>query len=101
MLLPARHHSLRSVAKILFITLLCCAGVASYAQNSDVDLSLHAKGHATAADIGLPNYPGASPYKEPNNDDAVDMGFNFGGSQFRLIAANYQTSDSPAQVLAF
>jgi hypothetical protein len=73
----------------------------SFAQNSGVNLALHANDHASAADVGLPDYPGASPYKEPDNDSAIDLGFTAGDSHFRLIAANFVTSDAPEQVLAF
>jgi hypothetical protein len=68
------------------------------AQNSGMEL--HANGNATASDIGLPAYPGSTLYKDKDND-AVDMGFTFGESHFRLMAASYLTVDSPEQVLAF
>jgi hypothetical protein len=69
------------------------------AQNSGMEL--HANSKATAADVGLPSYPGAKLDKDKDNDVSVDMGYTFGDSQFRLIAANYLTSDSPDQVLSF
>ena len=56
---------------------------------------------ASAADVGVPAYPGATPYKEKDNDSAVDLGFIFGDTHFRVIAASYVTADSPARVLAF
>ena len=64
-------------------------------------MELHANSKATAADVGLPSYPGAKLDKDKDNDVSVDMGYTFGDSQFRLIAANYVTSDSPDQVLSF
>jgi hypothetical protein len=80
---------------------LLCA-TAAIAQNSDVNLALHANSHTTAADIGVPAYPGAKLYKQPDSDSsAVDLGFTFGDTNFRLMAASYVTADSPAQVLAF
>jgi hypothetical protein len=69
------------------------------AQNSGMEL--HANDHATPAEIGLPSYPGATLYKDPNNDAAFDLGYSVGDSHFRLMAANYITSDSPDQVLSF
>jgi len=83
------------------MAVLCCGTISSYAQNSGFNLSLHANDHATAADIGLPSYPGASPYRELDNDAAFDLGFSSGNSHFRLMVANYTTSDSPAEVLGF
>jgi len=61
---------------------------ASSAQNSDDGLGLHAKHHASAADIGLPVYPGATLYQDSDNDSAVDLGFNLGDYHFTLKAAN-------------
>ena len=70
---------------ILFVAVLSSGGTALLAQNSDVDLSLHANSHATAADIGLPAYPGAALYKSADNDAAVDMGFSFGDFHFFVL----------------
>jgi hypothetical protein len=92
---------LASPAVVLIVGIVFCGNGASFAQNSGLNLALHANDHASAADIGLPDYPGASPYKEPDNDSAFDLGFTSGDSHFRLVAANYVTSDSPEQVLAF
>jgi hypothetical protein len=72
------------------------------AQNSDFNMSAHANDHATAKDIGLPEYPGAKPYKEKDNDSSsADLGFVLNSFHFSLLAASYVTADSPAQVLAF
>jgi hypothetical protein len=71
------------------------------AQKSDGGVELHAKSNVTAADVGLPTYPGATLFKDADNDAAVDMGLTFGDFHFKLMAANYVTSDSPAQVLAY
>jgi hypothetical protein len=100
------------------LVILLCAAVAfdggamtfaqdSSEQNSDLNLALHANSHATAAEIGLPGYPGATPYKAPddrgnkNNDSSLDMGFTFGDFHFSVIVASYVTGDSAAQVLDF
>jgi hypothetical protein len=84
---------------VLTATTLFCGNVSLLAQNSGMEL--HANSKATAADVGLPAYPGATLYKDEDNDVSVDMGYTFGDSQFRLIAANYATGDSPDQVLSF
>ncbi|MGB8481043.1 MAG: hypothetical protein WCE63_19730 [Acidobacteriaceae bacterium] len=73
-------------------------------KDSDFNLALHANTHVTAGDIGLPEYPGAAPYKNPDDkdsDSAVDLGFTFGSVHFLVKAASYITHDSPAQVLDF
>lgn len=92
------HRSADLCKMFLFATLLSFTS-SLLAQNSG--LELHANPKATAAEIGLPVYPGSSLYKDKDNDSSVDMGYTFGDSTFRLLAANYITADSPDQVLAF
>lgn len=74
------------------------------AQDSGVNLALHANSHATAADIGLPVYPGATLYKNPDSkgdDSAANIGFTFGDFHFSVLAVSYVSSDSPEKVLAY
>lgn len=44
--------------------------VLSFGQNSDFYVNVHANSHATAKDIGLPEYPGAMPFKEKDSDSS-------------------------------
>jgi hypothetical protein len=85
---------------ILFVDILFC-GSPALGQNSGVNLALHAKSNASAADIGLPAYPGATLYKDKDNDSGADLGLTFNDFHFNLLAVNYMTSDSPDKVLAF
>lgn len=92
---------------------MVAGGAAAQAQDKDkdkdkgLDLSLHAKSQATAANIGLPAYPGAVPYRaggeggDKDNDSSLDMGFAFGDFRLSVIVAGYETSDSPERVLDF
>jgi hypothetical protein len=69
-----------------------------------LNLALHANSHASAADIGLPAYPGASLYRDPNhkdNESSADIGFTFGDFHFSVMAVGYVTSDSAERVLDF
>jgi hypothetical protein len=109
MISPNRWIFLTPKIVLIAAILATCSG-ACVAQNSDskkdsnFNLALHANTHVTAADIGLPEYPGATPYKNPNDkdsDSAVDLGFSFGNVHFLVKAASYIAPDSPAQVLAF
>lgn len=73
-----------------------------FAQDSDFNLSLHANSHATAKDIGLPVYPGATPFRDKDNDSsAADLGFVLNSFHFNLQVASFVTTDSPDQVLHF
>jgi hypothetical protein len=93
-----RHFKTR-VPTILTAALLFSA-MALHAQGKGMEL--HANSQATASDVGLPSYPGATLYKEPGSDSgAVDMGLTFGDFHLRVVAAQYQTSDSASQVLDF
>ena len=76
-------------------------GVACSAQDSGFSMDLHANSHVTAKDIGLPLYPGATPWKEKDNDSAANLGFGLNAFHFSLLAASYATSDSPARVLDY
>ncbi|HVW78136.1 MAG TPA: hypothetical protein VHB45_11035 [Alloacidobacterium sp.] len=54
----------------------------------------------TAADVGLPVYPGAQIISS-QNDKSADIHMGFGKWQLRIKVINYQTGDSQDQVLAF
>jgi hypothetical protein len=85
----------------LFAAALTLGGASSNAQNSDFKLELHAGSHGSAADVGLPAYPGATLDKDTDNSCAADLGFTFGDTRFRLIVAKYVTKDSSESVLNF
>jgi len=55
----------------------------------------------TAADVGLPVYPGAKLAADKDNDKSADIHFGFGDWQFRIKVVKYETADSKDQVLAF
>jgi len=75
--------------------------VSCVAQDKGFSLDLHANSHATAKDIGLPDYPGAKPYKDGDDDSAANLGMSFKDFHFKLMAASYVTGDSAAQILAY
>jgi hypothetical protein len=76
--------------------------VRSFAQNSDFNLNVHANSHATAKDIGLPVYPGATPFKDKDSDSSsADLGLLLNSFHFSLKAASFVTTDSPEHVLDF
>jgi hypothetical protein len=72
------------------------------AQNTDFNLSLHAHDHASASQIGLPQYPGS--VLAPDKDDdsgSADLGLVLGSFHFKMLVAQYKTTDSPAKLFAF
>jgi len=87
---------------VLCATAVVLASVCSDSQSSGKGVELHALGNATAAEVGLPAYPGATPYKEPGSDSgSVDLGLSFGDFHFRVVAAGYVSTDSPGKILDF
>jgi hypothetical protein len=74
----------------------------TFGQNSDFNLNVHANSHATAKDIGLPVYPGATPFKDKDSDSSsADLLFLLNSFHFSVKAASFVTTDSPAHVIEF
>ena len=55
----------------------------------------------TAADLGLPVYPGAEIAKDKDNDKSADIHMGFGEWELRVKVVNYSTPDSQDKVVAF
>ncbi|MGA3160214.1 MAG: hypothetical protein ABSC77_03280 [Terracidiphilus sp.] len=55
----------------------------------------------TAADLGLPVYPGATAVTGDGDHKSADVHLGFGEWQLRVKAVSYQTSDSEDKVTAF
>ncbi|MGB7265319.1 MAG: hypothetical protein WBC92_07385 [Terracidiphilus sp.] len=55
----------------------------------------------TAADLGLPVYPGAQLVKDKDNDKSADIHMGFGEWELRVKVVNYTTPDSEDKVVAF
>lgn len=54
-----------------------------------------------AADLGLPEYPGAEIANDNDHDKSADVNMGFGEWQLRVRAVKYSTTDSPEKVTAF
>jgi hypothetical protein len=88
--------------QVAVLGVLVFAGIhSSVAQGSGFNLDLHANSHATAKDIGLPLYPGATPWKDGDNDSAANLGFGLNSFHFGLLVAQFSTTDSPARILDY
>jgi hypothetical protein len=55
----------------------------------------------SAADLGLPVYPGAEQVKDDENHKSADIHLGFGAWELRVRAVTYATPDSEEQVTAF
>ena len=95
-----RHFS----AVILAIVLMCAVSCTfpSAGQNSDFNMNMHANSHVTAKEIGLPVYPGATPFKEKDNDSSSgNLLFLLNSFHFSVQEASFVTPDSQQHVLEF
>ncbi|HTV83739.1 MAG TPA: hypothetical protein VME18_13930 [Acidobacteriaceae bacterium] len=55
----------------------------------------------TAADLGLPVYPGAQAAQDNGGDKSADVRMGFGEWQMRVEVVTYETSDAQSRVIAF
>jgi len=55
----------------------------------------------TAADLGLPTYPGAEMVKDDDHHRSADVHLDFGEWELRVRAVSYSTPDKRDQVVAF
>lgn len=63
---------------------------------------LHVRsGNTSAADVGLPAYPGAQIAPDRDGDKSANVHIGFGDWQLSVKVVNYQTSDSQDKVLSF
>ncbi len=93
---------LNSVIAMAAFAVAVLLGRSGYAQDSDFNLNVHANSHATAKGLGLPVYPGATPFKDTDSDSSsADLGFVLNSFHISVQVVSYVTTDSPAQVLAF
>jgi len=55
----------------------------------------------SAADLGLPAYPGSHPVEDKEKDKSADIHLGFGEWELHVQAVSYGTHDSQEQVIAF
>jgi hypothetical protein len=87
----------------------CRVETEKHGDGKDVDIStpffgMHVKTNdaSAPANIGLPEYPGAQPVKEDDdNNHSADVDMSFGGYQLRVKVAKDHTDDAPDKVEAF
>jgi hypothetical protein len=78
------------------------AGVCGAAERTQGGLDVSVRDEATAADAGLPSYPGARPYKDADQSSSgANIGFSVPGFGLKVVAMNLQSGDKPERVAAF
>jgi len=101
---------------ILWVGLALAAGVAGCRVHVDKDANGQEKtvqidtpfggvhvntDQTSAADLGLPVYPGAQQVKDDDKHKSADVHIGFGEWQLRVRAVSYSTPDTQEQVIAF
>jgi hypothetical protein len=92
----ARH---RVAAVLLSLAVGACSAGES---NSGGGLELRFNDEATAADVGLPAYPGSKPYKDADeSSSAANIRLSTSLFGLKVVGVNLETPDKPEQVGAF
>lgn len=96
---------LRATTLVLAGLMLCAAGPAraggqGSSRNSDAGIRISKE--ATAKEVGLPIYPGATPHRDDKNDSpAANLGLWGSTFGFKLVVLKMETKDAPEKVAAF
>lgn len=106
---PSLSRSTQRLHALLLGALIAMPTASALAQSSSAAASsanfsagIEIKGSASAADVGLPLYPGAQPYVDKDDDkSSVTMGLWGGGFGFRLVVTKYTSADSMDKLSAF
>jgi hypothetical protein len=70
-------------------------------QGPDTDAGLIVSARATAKEVGLPIYPGSTPYKEQDKDDessSAKLGLWGSSFGFKLVVLKMESKDTPRKV---
>jgi hypothetical protein len=109
---PPAISSCLSIAVIFAALALlpaCSVNVKDHGEdgNAKVDINtplggIHVDQNVDARDTGLPVYPGARP-KAKSNDDKQSVNVSLGALGFglKVVAAEYESDDSPAKIIAY
>ncbi|MBV8036973.1 hypothetical protein [Roseateles sp.] len=90
-----KRHSLAALALVL-------AASASFAGDKDFSMGIEGHGRTEAADVGLPVYAGAVPFREGDDDkSAVTLGAWAGRFGLKVQALKFRTVASPERVASF
>ena len=96
-------HVARNWVAVLMVTFAAAVSFAGDTNSkNDVELSLKFSDEATAADTGLPAYPGSKPYKDADqSSSSANLGFSVPSFGIKVVAMNLETPEEPDRVAAF
>ena len=72
-------------------------------QGPDTDAGLIVSARATAKEVGMPIYPGATPHKDPDKNDssAANLGLWGNSFGFKLVVLKLESKDAPKKVAEY
>jgi hypothetical protein len=97
-------HAQSSRVVLVMLSLAATAACSADESSSpnEIDIGLRVREEASAADVGLPKYPGSKPYKESDQSSSgANIGFASPLFDLKVAALKLQTSDSPEKVGSF
>ncbi|MBM0106938.1 hypothetical protein JM946_19555 [Steroidobacter sp. S1-65] len=97
-----KMHVVPGFAAVMLASLAVSACSADERGTHSLGLEVKVTDQAEVADVGLPEYPGATPYKEPGETSSgANIGLSAGSFGFKVAALELSSSDRPEQVAAF
>jgi hypothetical protein len=93
---------LSSIGILLLSFAMGGCGAGEVGSDSEFAVALKLSDAATAADAGLPTYPGSKPYEDSErSSSAANLGVSTPMFGFNVVAMKLQTTDAPERVAAF
>jgi hypothetical protein len=95
-------HIVRSAVVVTMLSFVGACGAGETGSKGGLEAHVRLSEQATAADVGLPTYPGSKPYKDADNSSAAaNLGLSTPLFGFKVVAMNLETTDKPEQVAVF
>lgn len=95
-------HVARSLVVAMLLFGLGACNADDSGSSSGIEASLRLNDDATAADVGLPAYPGSKSYKEPGESSSgANVGLSTPLFGLKVAAVKLESADKPEQVARF
>ena len=97
-----KMHVAPRLAAVATMSLVVGACGADQADSKGLSVQVQLTEEASVGDVGLPEYPGARPYKDPGESSSgANVGLRAGSFGFKVVALEFSSSDGPQKVAAF
>lgn len=97
-----KMHVVPGLVAVVAVSLGVSACSADETDSKGLGLQVKLTDQANAADVGLPEYPGAQPYKDPGESSSgANIGLSAGSFGFKVAALELASADGPQKIAAF